>query len=117
MTICASLIKITVKYDHVFVPHVIDNLVLNLFQLWSSHKVDTYDNRITIILSLVLLLTSSLHMIVGVCGVYHDDEIYVRTAKALAQGQGYRLINYPGSPKQTKSPILFPALLIVVWKL
>jgi 4-amino-4-deoxy-L-arabinose transferase-like glycosyltransferase len=56
-------------------------------------------------------------MVAGVCGVYHDDAIYVSTAKALAEGQGYRLINFPGSPKQTKYPILYPAVLAIVWKL
>lgn len=83
---------------------------------WSPHKVDTYDKRIAILLSLVFLLTGSLHLVAGVCGVYHDDAIYVSTAKALAQGQGYRLINFPGSPKQTKYPILYPAVLAIVWK-
>lgn len=56
-------------------------------------------------------------MTVGVCGIFHDDGIYVSTAKALAQGDGYRLINFPDSPLQTKYPILYPALLAVIWKL
>ena len=56
-------------------------------------------------------------MTVGVCGIFHDDGIYVSTAKALAQGDGYRLINLPDSPLQTKYPILYPALLAVIWKL
>lgn len=56
-------------------------------------------------------------MVVGVCGIVQDDGIYVITAKALAEGQGYRLINLPDSPSQTKYPILYPALLAVVWKL
>ena len=52
-----------------------------------------------------------------VCGVYHDDAIYVITAKAIAQGDGYRLVNLPNSPKQTKYPILYPLLLSVIWKI
>lgn len=84
---------------------------------WSPHKVGTYDKRIAILLSLVFLLIGSLHMVPEVCGVYHDDAIYVSTAKALAQGQRYRLINFPGSPKQTKYPILYPVILAIVWKL
>ena len=56
-------------------------------------------------------------MVPGVCGVYHDDGIYVITAKALAQGHGYRLINLPQTPFETKYPIIFPALLAVIWKL
>jgi|HubBroStandDraft_6_1064221.scaffolds.fasta_scaffold07518_7 hypothetical protein len=47
----------------------------------------------------------------------HDDGIYFSTAKALAQGQGYRLISFPDSPPQTKYPILYPYLLSWVWHL
>lgn len=53
----------------------------------------------------------------GICGVFHDDAIYVATAKALATGQGYSLINLPGSPPQTKYPPLYPLVLSWVWKL
>jgi len=56
-------------------------------------------------------------MVVGVCGVFHDDAIYVITAKALAQGEGYRLIDLPNAPLQTKYPILYPALLSIIWKI
>jgi Dolichyl-phosphate-mannose-protein mannosyltransferase len=46
----------------------------------------------------------------------HDDGIYFSTAKALAQGQGYRLISFPDSPPQTEYPILYPYLLSWVWQ-
>ena len=65
----------------------------------------------------LIILLGSWQMVVGVCGVYHDDGIYVITAKALAQGAGYRLINEPNSPLQTKYPILYPALLAIIWKI
>ena len=65
----------------------------------------------------LIILLGSWQMVVGVCGVYHDDGIYVITAKALAQGAGYRLINLPNSPLQTKYPILYPALLAIIWKI
>ena len=55
-------------------------------------------------------------MVPGVCGVYHDDGIYVSTAKALASGQGYRLINLPDEPVQTKYPPLYPGMLAVIWR-
>jgi hypothetical protein len=51
----------------------------------------------------------------GVCGIYHDDAIYVSTAEALAGGQGYRLIDVPGAPLQTKYPWLYAAVLSIVW--
>ena len=50
-------------------------------------------------------------------GLSHDDGIYLVTAKALATGQGYRIISLPDSAAQTKYPPLFPALLALVWKL
>ena len=50
-------------------------------------------------------------------GHTHDDGIYFSTAKALAEGQGYRLISFPGTPAQMKYPILYPYLLSWVWKL
>lgn len=64
-----------------------------------------------------VILLGSWQMVVGVCGVFHDDGIYVITAKALAQGKGYRLIDLPNAPLQTKYPILYPALLAVIWKI
>ncbi|HXI39264.1 MAG TPA: hypothetical protein VNH83_04775 [Bryobacteraceae bacterium] len=50
-------------------------------------------------------------------GMFHDDGIYLVTAKALATGHGYRIISLPGEIAQTKYPILFPALLAAVWKM
>ncbi|MGB7911858.1 MAG: glycosyltransferase family 39 protein [Desulfobaccales bacterium] len=68
-------------------------------------------------LALLVVLLGYGRMVPQVCGANHDDGIYVITAKALAQGQGYRLIDLPGAPRQTKYPILYPALLAMVWKL
>ena len=50
-------------------------------------------------------------------GFYHDDGIYVVTAKALATGQGYRIISLPYEPPQTKYPPLYPSLLSLIWRL
>ena len=50
-------------------------------------------------------------------GTFHDDGIYAVTAKALAEGHGYRIISIPGEPPQTKYPILFPGFLSLVWRL
>ena len=50
-------------------------------------------------------------------GTFHDDGIYIVTARALAEGEGYRIISLPESPPQTKYPILFPWLLSLVWRL
>jgi hypothetical protein len=48
-------------------------------------------------------------------GGYHDDGIYIVTAKALAEGKGYVIGSLPQSIAQTKYPILFPALLSIAW--
>jgi hypothetical protein len=50
-------------------------------------------------------------------GIYHDDAIYILTARTLAEGRGYSIDSLPTPIAQTKYPILFPALLAVVWKL
>ena len=50
-------------------------------------------------------------------GIYHDDGIYLVTAKALAEGKGYRIISLTGEMLQTKYPILFPAVLSAAWKI
>jgi hypothetical protein len=65
----------------------------------------------------IVILLGAWQMVIGVCGVYHDDAIYVITAKALALGKGYRLIDLPNSPLQTKYPILYPAVLSIIWKI
>ena len=70
---------------------------------------------VAVALGIAVLIIGGYLMVVGVCGLYHDDAIYVITAKALAHDQGYRLINIPHSPIQTKYPIIYPALLAVIW--
>jgi len=50
-------------------------------------------------------------------GQFQDDSIYFTTAKALADGQGYKLVSFPGSPPETKYPIVYSWLLSFVWKL
>src|SRR4051812_29458657 len=75
------------------------------------------DALAAIILALVLLAGGLWRMTPGVCGVFHDDAIYVLTGHALADGRGYRLVNLPEAPPQTKYPFLYPAALALVWKL
>jgi hypothetical protein len=84
---------------------------MELSQIESRHW------RMAVALALLTIALGAWQMVPGVTGIYHDDGIYVCTAKALAQGQGYRLINLPDSPLQTKYPIIYPALLAMVWKI
>ncbi|MFY9611127.1 MAG: hypothetical protein WAU45_21270 [Blastocatellia bacterium] len=48
-------------------------------------------------------------------GSSHDDGIYVSTARALATGEGYRIISLPYAPAQTKYPPFYPFLLALIW--
>lgn len=73
------------------------------------------DGIVALLLGGVVLVIGAWWNVGGVCGVYHDDAIYVITARALAEGEGYRLINLPGGPLQTKYPVLLPAVLALVW--
>lgn len=75
------------------------------------------DYYLALLLAWLTLLFGAGYMTIGVAGVFHDDGIYLSTAKALAEGQGYRLINLPDSPLQTKYPPLYPAILAIIWKL
>jgi hypothetical protein len=63
-----------------------------------------------------LVLVYAVLMRVPAAGTFHDDGIYVVTAKALAEDRGYRIISIPTEPPQTKYPILFPWLLSLVWR-
>src|SRR6266705_767028 len=49
-------------------------------------------------------------------GAYHDDGIYVTTAKSLSTGDGYRIISLPYEPAQTKFPPFYPFLLSLIWR-
>ena len=48
-------------------------------------------------------------------GNYVDDAHYAVLAKSLRTGQGYRTLNLPGQPPETKYPPGFPLLLASGW--
>jgi hypothetical protein len=50
-------------------------------------------------------------------GAYHDDAVYLVSAKALASHSSYRILSLPEQPFQTKYPPVFPFLLSIVWRL
>ena len=52
-----------------------------------------------------------------IVGVYHDDAIYLASARSIAFDGSYRLIHLPPAPFATKYPPLYPLLLAAVWKL
>jgi hypothetical protein len=50
-------------------------------------------------------------------GIFEDDAMYAILGKALADGQGYRFLNLPGTPYATHYPPGYPAFLAMFWKL
>ncbi len=50
-------------------------------------------------------------------GRYNDNASYFSSAKSLAEGRGYVVPSLPGTPRQTKYPVLYPLLLASAWKI
>jgi hypothetical protein len=51
----------------------------------------------------------------ALAGVFYDDGIYLALAKALREGEGYRLAYLPGSPPGVHYPFGYPAFLALLW--
>lgn len=64
-----------------------------------------------------LALAYGVFLMAPAAGIFHDDGVYLVTAKALAEGSGYRIVSLPWEPAQTKYPVLFPWLVSLVWRL
>src|ERR1700730_9952814 len=50
-------------------------------------------------------------------GVFADDAFYVILARSLAEGQGFRFLNLPGSPAATHFPPGYPLALATLWRI
>ena len=48
-------------------------------------------------------------------GFLHDDGVYAITARAIADGDGPRLVHRPNEPIQVRYPILYPLILALGW--
>ena len=68
------------------------------------------------LLAAIVASASLLSVRPGVLGLFHDDGLYAATAKSLASGTGYRLVDLPGSPAETKYPIVYPFILSLLWR-
>jgi hypothetical protein len=66
---------------------------------------------LTAIVCIVLGVTYAVAWLAPGIGLYHDDAVYLVTAKSLAAGHGYTIESLPDPIAQTKYPPLFPALL------
>jgi 4-amino-4-deoxy-L-arabinose transferase-like glycosyltransferase len=65
----------------------------------------------------LFLVVGWLSLSTGDFGAFHDDGIYAVTARSLAVTGEYRITSLPGEPYQRKYPIVFPAMLAVVWRI
>ncbi|MEK6321639.1 MAG: hypothetical protein AABN33_08145 [Acidobacteriota bacterium] len=82
-------------------------------------RMEKFPKLVLLILAIVLMGSSLLYVTQirqERFGAYHDDGIYVTTAKALAAGEGYRIISLPYEPAQTKYPPFYPFLLSLIWR-
>jgi hypothetical protein len=86
-----------------------------------KHASGSWNTKIRSYLPLALLLFAVPFYLVGIstpsAGYFHDDGIYLVTAKSLAEGQGYRIISLPDRPPQTKYPVLYPLILAALWRI
>jgi hypothetical protein len=74
------------------------------------------DRIAPVVLGAVVLAVGLLTITPWPVGVFQDDAIYVVLAKALATGEGFRMINMPGAPHATHFPPGYPLVLAALWK-
>ena len=70
-----------------------------------------------LVLGAVVCLVGILTVTPWPVGAFQDDAIYTVLAKSLATGEGFRMINLPGSPNATHYPPGYPLVLAALWKL
>ena len=76
-----------------------------------------FERLLPLVLVVLVMLVALLTVTPWPVGAYHDDAIYTMLAKALATGEGYRMINLPGSPHATHYPPGYPFFLSLLWRL
>ena len=85
-----------------------------------DQRAQSFSRRLGLALAILVAFASATAGIAlanhQIAGLYHDDGIYLSTARSLAEQGSYRLINLPGAPFATKYPPLYPSILAVIWK-
>lgn len=76
-----------------------------------------FERRAPWVAALIALAAALLTMTSDPIGVFNDDGIYLLTAKALAEGQGYVYPHLPGTPAAIHYPPAWPLVLAFVWKI
>ena len=83
-------------------------------ELTRSPRLVSVAFRVAMVIGVILLgIVYVFAWLAPSVGLYHDDGIYLVTAKALAEGQGYRIISLPTVIPQSKYPFLFPLALFL----
>lgn len=75
------------------------------------------ERLVPVLLVTIVLVVAILSITPWPVGAYEDDAIYTVLGKALATGEGYRMINLPGAPHATHYPPGYPLLLSVLWRI
>lgn len=75
------------------------------------------ERMIPVALGALVLLVALVTVTPWPVGAFQDDAIYTLLARALATGEGYRMINLPGAPHATHYPPAYPAFLALLWRL
>lgn len=78
---------------------------------------DRRERLVMLVLGAVVCLVGILTVTPWPVGAFQDDAIYTVLAKSLATGEGFRMINLPGSPNATHYPPGYPLVLAALWKL
>ena len=74
------------------------------------------ERRAPWIAAIVALVAGLVTMTSDPIGGFNDDGLYLLTARALAEGQGYVYPHLPGTPPAIHYPPVWPMLLAAVWK-
>lgn len=83
-----------------------------------ARSVSLRAERIVPVLVVVVVLVAVVYSITPwPVGVFTDDAIYTILGKALASGDGYRMINLPGAPHATHYPPGYPFVLSLLWRI
>jgi len=80
-------------------------------------RTPSADRVASVVLAAVALVAALATVTPWPVGVFQDDAIYVVLAKALAAGDGFRMINMPGAPHATHFPPGYPIVLAALWRL
>lgn len=83
----------------------------------SAGDARRFERIIPLVLMIAVLVAAILSITPWPVGAYEDDAIYTLLAKALATGEGYRMINLPGAPHATHYPPGYPFMLSLLWRM